>query len=159
MLAGTDETPGEKVLYEGRGFKVYRGMGSIEAMKEGSKDRYFQDMEDDIKKLVPEGIEGIVPYKGPLKRYDLSDHRRAKGFDGILRSEGYYGDANEDEVYTDNKFRSEGESSARREDNEGSAELRDEGIEFRVESSEKKLKDYLPQSAQECTEAVSKGLF
>lgn len=67
MLAGTDETPGEKVLYEGRGFKVYRGMGSIEAMKEGSKDRYFQDMEDDIKKLVPEGIEGIVPYKGPLK--------------------------------------------------------------------------------------------
>jgi len=67
MLAGTDETPGEKVLYEGRSFKVYRGMGSIEAMKEGSKDRYFQDMEDDIKKLVPEGIEGIVPYKGPLK--------------------------------------------------------------------------------------------
>ncbi len=67
LLAGTDETPGEKVLYEGRSFKVYRGMGSIEAMKEGSKDRYFQDMEDDIKKLVPEGIEGIVPYKGPLK--------------------------------------------------------------------------------------------
>lgn len=67
MLAGTDETPGEKVLYEGRSFKVYRGMGSIEAMKEGSKDRYFQDMEEDIKKLVPEGIEGIVPYKGPLK--------------------------------------------------------------------------------------------
>jgi len=67
MLAGTDETPGEKVLYEGRSFKVYRGMGSIEAMKEGSKDRYFQDMEDDIRKLVPEGIEGIVPYKGPLK--------------------------------------------------------------------------------------------
>ena len=67
MFAGTDETPGEKVLYEGRSFKVYRGMGSIEAMKEGSKDRYFQDMEDDIKKLVPEGIEGIVPYKGPLK--------------------------------------------------------------------------------------------
>ncbi|HWQ81447.1 MAG TPA: IMP dehydrogenase [Ignavibacteria bacterium] len=67
MFAGTDETPGEKVLYEGRSFKVYRGMGSIEAMKEGSKDRYFQDMEDDIRKLVPEGIEGIVPYKGPLK--------------------------------------------------------------------------------------------
>ncbi len=67
LLAGTDETPGEKVLYEGRSYKVYRGMGSIEAMKEGSKDRYFQDAEDDIKKLVPEGIEGIVPYKGPLK--------------------------------------------------------------------------------------------
>jgi IMP dehydrogenase len=67
MLAGTDETPGEKVLYEGRSYKAYRGMGSIEAMKGGSKDRYFQDMEEDVKKLVPEGIEGIVPYKGPLK--------------------------------------------------------------------------------------------
>jgi IMP dehydrogenase len=67
MLAGTDESPGEKVLYEGRSYKVYRGMGSIEAMKHGSKDRYFQDMEEDIAKLVPEGIEGIVPYKGPLK--------------------------------------------------------------------------------------------
>jgi IMP dehydrogenase len=59
MFAGTDETPGEKVLYEGRSFKVYRGMGSVEAMKEGSKDRYFQDMEDDIKKLVPEGIKEL----------------------------------------------------------------------------------------------------
>ncbi|RMD50971.1 MAG: CBS domain-containing protein, partial [Ignavibacteria bacterium] len=66
MFAGVDETPGEKVLYEGRSFKVYRGMGSIGAMKEGSKDRYFQDMEDDIKKLVPEGVEGRVPYKGAL---------------------------------------------------------------------------------------------
>jgi IMP dehydrogenase len=66
MLAGVDETPGEKVLFEGRSFKVYRGMGSLGAMKEGSKDRYFQDAEDDIKKLVPEGVEGRVPYKGPL---------------------------------------------------------------------------------------------
>ena len=66
MLAGVDETPGEKVLFEGRSFKVYRGMGSIGAMKKGSKDRYFQDMEDDIKKLVPEGVEGRVAYKGPL---------------------------------------------------------------------------------------------
>ncbi len=66
LLAGTEESPGEKVLYEGRSFKMYRGMGSLEAMKEGSKDRYFQDMEDDIAKLVPEGIEGRVPYKGPL---------------------------------------------------------------------------------------------
>lgn len=66
MFAGVDETPGEKVLYEGRSFKVYRGMGSIGAMQKGSKDRYFQDMEDDIKKLVPEGVEGRVPYKGPL---------------------------------------------------------------------------------------------
>lgn len=66
MLAGVDETPGEKVLFEGRSFKVYRGMGSIGAMKKGSSDRYFQDVEEDIKKLVPEGIEGRVPFKGPL---------------------------------------------------------------------------------------------
>ncbi len=64
LLAGTDEAPGEVILYEGRKFKTYRGMGSLEAMEDGSKDRYFQDAEDDIKKLVPEGIVGRVPYKG-----------------------------------------------------------------------------------------------
>ncbi|RDC64020.1 IMP dehydrogenase [Adhaeribacter pallidiroseus] len=64
LLAGTDEAPGEMVIYEGRKFKTYRGMGSIEAMEEGSKDRYFQDAEDDVKKLVPEGIVGRVPFKG-----------------------------------------------------------------------------------------------
>ena len=66
LLAGTKESPGETIIYEGRKFKSYRGMGSIEAMKQGSKDRYFQDVEDDIKKLVPEGIVGRVPYKGDL---------------------------------------------------------------------------------------------
>jgi IMP dehydrogenase len=66
LFAGVDESPGEKVLYEGRSYKMYRGMGSLEAMKKGSKDRYFQDAEDDLQKLVPEGIEGRVPYKGPL---------------------------------------------------------------------------------------------
>jgi IMP dehydrogenase len=66
MLAGTDEAPGEVVIYEGRKFKSYRGMGSIEAMEDGSKDRYFQDAEDDIKKLVPEGIVGRVPFKGKV---------------------------------------------------------------------------------------------
>ena len=66
LLAGTKESPGETIIYEGRKFKAYRGMGSIEAMKQGSKDRYFQDVEDDIKKLVPEGIVGRVPYKGEL---------------------------------------------------------------------------------------------
>ena len=66
LFAGVDESPGEKVLYEGRSYKLYRGMGSLEAMKKGSKDRYFQDAEDDLQKLVPEGIEGRVPYKGPL---------------------------------------------------------------------------------------------
>ena len=66
MLAGTEESPGETIIYEGRRFKSYRGMGSLEAMQKGSKDRYFQDAEDDIKKLVPEGISGRVPYKGPV---------------------------------------------------------------------------------------------
>lgn len=66
LLAGTKESPGETIIFEGRKFKSYRGMGSVEAMKQGSKDRYFQDVEDDIKKLVPEGIVGRVPYKGEL---------------------------------------------------------------------------------------------
>ena len=66
LFAGVDESPGETIIYEGRKFKTYRGMGSIEAMQKGSKDRYFQDAEDDIKKLVPEGIVGRVPYKGTL---------------------------------------------------------------------------------------------
>lgn len=66
IFAGTEESPGETIIYEGRKFKSYRGMGSVEAMQEGSKDRYFQDMEADVKKLVPEGIVGRVPYKGTL---------------------------------------------------------------------------------------------
>jgi IMP dehydrogenase len=66
MFAGTEESPGETIIFEGRKFKSYRGMGSLEAMQKGSKDRYFQDAEDDIKKLVPEGISGRVPYKGSL---------------------------------------------------------------------------------------------
>ncbi len=66
LLAGTEEAPGEVIIYEGRKFKSYRGMGSIEAMEDGSKDRYFQDAEDDIKKLVPEGIVGRVPFKGSV---------------------------------------------------------------------------------------------
>ncbi len=66
LLAGTEEAPGETVIYEGRKYKTYRGMGSVEAMQQGSKDRYFQDMEAEIKKLVPEGIVGRLPYKGEL---------------------------------------------------------------------------------------------
>ena len=66
LLAGTRESPGETIIYEGRKYKTYRGMGSVEAMKMGSKDRYFQDVEDDLKKLVPEGIVGRVPFKGDL---------------------------------------------------------------------------------------------
>ena len=66
LFAGTEEAPGETILFEGRKFKVYRGMGSLGAMELGSKDRYFQDVEDDIKKLVPEGIEGRLPFKGTV---------------------------------------------------------------------------------------------
>jgi IMP dehydrogenase len=66
LFAGVEESPGEKVLYEGRSYKLYRGMGSLGAMRQGSRDRYFQDAEDDLQKLVPEGIEGRVPFKGPL---------------------------------------------------------------------------------------------
>ncbi len=67
LFAGVEEAPGETIIFEGRKFKIYRGMGSLGAMKEGSKDRYFQDVEDDIRKLVPEGIEGRVPYKGTVE--------------------------------------------------------------------------------------------
>tara|TARA_R110001599_G_scaffold318720_2_gene528394 strand:- start:4771 stop:6240 length:1470 start_codon:yes stop_codon:yes gene_type:complete len=79
LLAGTEEAPGEVILYEGRKFKSYRGMGSIEAMEDGSKDRYFQDAEDDIKKLVPEGIVGRVPYKGTVQEmlYQLTGGLKA----------------------------------------------------------------------------------
>lgn len=66
MFAGVEESPGETIIYQGRKFKTYRGMGSLEAMQKGSKDRYFQDAEDDVKKLVPEGISGRVPFKGKL---------------------------------------------------------------------------------------------
>jgi IMP dehydrogenase len=66
LFAGVDESPGEAIIFEGRKYKAYRGMGSLDAMQQGSKDRYFQDAEDDIKKLVPEGIVGRVPYKGSL---------------------------------------------------------------------------------------------
>ncbi len=79
IFAGVEESPGETIIYEGRKFKAYRGMGSVEAMQQGSKDRYFQDMEDDIKKLVPEGISGRVPYKGNLSEvlYQLIGGLRA----------------------------------------------------------------------------------
>lgn len=86
LFAGLEESPGEKILFEGRSYKVYRGMGSLSAMKEGSSDRYFQDVEDDIKKLVPEGIEGRVPFKGHLSDtvYQLiGGLRSAMGYCGV----------------------------------------------------------------------------
>jgi len=79
IFAGTEESPGETILYEGRTFKLYRGMGSIEAMKKGGKERYFQEHQLEAKKLVPEGIEGRVPYKGNLSEsvYQLVGGLRA----------------------------------------------------------------------------------
>ncbi len=98
MFAGVEESPGEKVLFEGRSFKIYRGMGSISAMKKGSKDRYFQDAEDDISKLVPEGIEGRVPFKGPLADtiYQL--------IGGLRAAMGYCGVRNISQLKTKGKF-------------------------------------------------------
>ncbi|MCC7429733.1 IMP dehydrogenase [bacterium] len=98
MFAGLDESPGEIIIYEGRTFKQYRGMGSLGAMQEGSKDRYFQDSESEAKKLVPEGIEGRVPYKG--KASDTIYQ-----FIGSLRSSmGYCGTATIEEMQTKTEF-------------------------------------------------------
>ncbi|MEJ2614878.1 MAG: IMP dehydrogenase, partial [Ignavibacteriaceae bacterium] len=98
LFAGVDESPGEKILFEGRSFKIYRGMGSLSAMKRGSKDRYFQDVEEDIAKLVPEGVEGRVPYKGYLADtiYQL--------IGGLRAAMGYCGVKNIKELKTKSKF-------------------------------------------------------
>lgn len=91
LLGGTEEAPGEVIIYEGRKFKTYRGMGSVEAMEDGSKDRYFQDAEDDVKKLVPEGIVGRVPYKGMVAEvlYQLTGGLKAgMGYAGASTVEG-----------------------------------------------------------------------
>ena len=92
LFAGVDESPGEAIIFEGRKYKTYRGIGSIEAMQMGSKDRYFQDMEDDIKKLVPEGIVGMVPYKGSLSEviYQMVG--------GLRSGMGYTGSKNVEEL-------------------------------------------------------------
>ena len=97
LLAGVDESPGDTIIYNGRKYKEYRGMGSIEAMQKGSKDRYFQDMEDDIKKLVPEGIEARVAYKGTLSEvvYQL--------IGGLRAGMGYCGAGNVENLH-DAKF-------------------------------------------------------
>ncbi|GAB4253334.1 MAG: IMP dehydrogenase [Saprospiraceae bacterium] len=92
LFAGVEEAPGETILYEGRKFKVYRGMGSLGAMGAGSKDRYFQDVEDDIKKLVPEGIEGRVPYKGTVEEV------MTQYLGGLRAGMGYCGARNLDEL-------------------------------------------------------------
>ena len=98
MLAGTSESPGETIIFEGRRFKGYRGMGSIEAMQKGSKDRYFQDAEDDLKKLVPEGITGRVPYKGTVQEvmYQIAG--------GLRSGMGYCGSTDINTLQSESQF-------------------------------------------------------
>jgi IMP dehydrogenase len=98
LFAGVEESPGETIIYNGRKFKAYRGMGSIEAMQQGSKDRYFQDMEDDIQKLVPEGIAARVPYKGTLAEviYQMTG--------GLRSGMGYVGSKNISTLKKDSRF-------------------------------------------------------
>ena len=98
LFAGVEESPGETIIYEGRKFKAYRGMGSLEAMQKGSKDRYFQDMEDDIKKLVPEGISGRVPFKGSISEvvYQM--------IGGIRAGMGYCGSKSIERLKTEARF-------------------------------------------------------
>ena len=117
LFAGTEESPGETIILNGRKFKSYRGMGSLEAMEQGSKDRYFQDMEDDIKKLVPEGIVAQVPYKGTVSEvvYQL--------IGGLRAGMGYVGAKNLEALKKDHQRRLPGEPSARRDHYQGSPEL------------------------------------
>jgi IMP dehydrogenase len=98
LFAGVEESPGETIIYNGRKFKAYRGMGSIEAMQQGSKDRYFQDIEDDIQKLVPEGIAARVPYKGTLAEviYQMTG--------GLRAGMGYVGAKNISTLKKEGKF-------------------------------------------------------
>ena len=98
LFAGTEESPGETILYQGRTYKAYRGMGSLSAMSKGSAERYFQDGNDALSKLVPEGIEGMVPYKGSV-------HQMLMQLIGGLRSGmGYTGCASIDELRTRARF-------------------------------------------------------
>jgi len=98
MLAGTEEAPGDVILYQGRSYKSYRGMGSIGAMKQGSSDRYFQDNSEGSEKLVPEGIEGRVAYKGPM---GAIVHQM---MGGLRSSMGYVGCKDIDEMRTKPEF-------------------------------------------------------
>src|SRR5699024_1282794 len=98
MFAGVTESPGEMEIYQGRQYKVYRGMGSLAAMKSGSKDRYFQDENEDVKKLVPEGIEGRVAYKGAL----VNTMTQLTG--GLRAGMGYCGTPNLQSLREDSQF-------------------------------------------------------
>jgi IMP dehydrogenase len=98
LFAGTDESPGEVFLHQGRSYKSYRGMGSMGAMARGSADRYFQEEVSDQQKFVPEGIEGQVPYKGPISAVV---HQLVGGLKAAM---GYTGNANINDMQTKSKF-------------------------------------------------------
>jgi len=98
LFAGVEEAPGETIIFDGRKFKSYRGMGSLGAMQLGSKDRYFQDVEDDIKKLVPEGIEGRIPYKGTLQEVMI------QYIGGLRAGMGYCGARTVEELQENTQF-------------------------------------------------------
>ncbi|PSQ94895.1 MAG: IMP dehydrogenase, partial [Bacteroidetes bacterium SW_11_64_17] len=98
LFASVEESPGETIIYEGRKYKSYRGMGSREAMQDGSKDRYFQDAEDELRKLVPEGVEGRVPYSGTLSEVI----HQMKG--GLQAAMGYCGCEGVDELFDTAQF-------------------------------------------------------
>ncbi len=131
MFAGTEEAPGEVELYQGRSYKSYRGMGSLGAMQQGSKDRYFQD-EADADKLVPEGIEGRVPYRGPLRSiiHQLVGGLRASM--GYCRLRDHRRDAQQAAVRARHRRRRARGACARCADHQGSAELPDGLITARV---------------------------
>ena len=122
LFAGTDESPGETILYQGRTFKSYRGMGSLGAMQEGSRDRYGQDQETPGK-LVPEGIEGRVPYKGPLSSMVTATGRRLARRNGLLRGQDDCGTADPNAIHEDHGSIAARKPRPRRVHHEGSAEL------------------------------------
>ena len=123
LFAGTDEAPGETILYQGRTFKAYRGMGSLGAMKEGAADRYFQDADDEPQKLVPEGIEGMVPYKGPLSTLLTQLTGGLRSGMGLAGARDAPRARAEGADRPDHGGRAQGEPRARRHHHEGSAEL------------------------------------
>ena len=98
LFAGTDESPGETILYQGRTFKSYRGMGSLGAMQAGSRDRYGQESENSAGKLVPEGIEGRVPYKGPISSMVIQLGRWFACRNGLLRSDDDQGTSDQNPI-------------------------------------------------------------
>ena len=123
MFAGTEEAPGEVILYQGRSYKSYRGMGSLGAMADGSADRYFQDAANNADKFVPEGIEGRVAYKGSVLAIIYQLVGGVRSVDGLLRLRDDRRTAREGRIRRDHLGRHARIACARRADHQGSAEL------------------------------------